>query len=75
MIDQNSFLALLAKHAKTDSVSVKDTLFGGGLDLSSITFLEFIMELEEVHNIDIDIDNLDASIKTAEQLFARLRPV
>ena len=75
MIDQNSFLALLAKHSKTDSVSVKDTLFGGGLDLSSIAFLEFIMELEEVHNIDIDIDNLDASIKTAEQLFARLRPV
>ena len=70
MIDQTAFLALLAKYAKTDFVSVKDTLFGGGLDLSSIAFLEFIMELEEVHNVDIDIDNLDVSIKNAEQLFA-----
>ena len=74
MIDQTAFLALLAKYAKTDSVSLKDTLFGSGLDLSSIAFLEFIMELEEVHDIEIDIDNLDASIKTAEQLFARLPP-
>ena len=49
-------------------------LFGAGLNLSSIRFTEFIMTLEEDLGIDIDIDDLDAKIQTAGQLYARLFP-
>jgi len=47
-------------------------IFGGGINLSSIGFTEFIMELEEVIGRDIDIDDLDASVRTVGQLYARL---
>lgn len=49
-----------------------DVLFGGGLDLSSIRFTEMIMELEEECDVEVDIDSLDASVRTVGQLFARL---
>ena len=74
MIDTASFVELLSKYArKPGPIGMEDVLFGGGLDLSSIGFTEFIMELEEVHDIDIDIDDLDASIKTVGQLYDRLK--
>ncbi len=40
--------------------------------ISSIAFAEFIMELEEETGLDIDIDDLDASIRTTDQLYDRL---
>jgi acyl carrier protein len=75
MIARTVFDSLLCKYAKADAVSDGDVLFGGGLDLSSIGFTEFIMELEEVTGLDIDIDDLDASIRTVGQLYARLKSV
>lgn len=47
-------------------------LFGAGLNLSSIGFTEFILELEEINDINIDIDDLDNSIRTVGQLWERL---
>ena len=74
MIDAASYVALLSKYARRpEPVVMEDVLFGGGLDLSSIGFTEFIMEFEEVHDLDIDIDDLDASIKTVGQLYDRLK--
>jgi acyl carrier protein len=72
MIAQGIFFELLSKYTKAQAVSADDMLFGSGLDLSSIGFTEFIMELEEVTGLDIDIDGLDASIRTAGQLYDRL---
>ena len=72
MIDRATFDSLLCKFAKTQVVSDDDVLFGRGLDISSIAFTEFIMELEEEAGIDIDIDDLDASIRNVGELFARL---
>jgi acyl carrier protein len=72
MIDQNHFNTLLSKYAGGQSVSPADVLFGGGLDISSIGFTEFIMELEETCGLDIDLDRLDESIKTVGQLYNRL---
>lgn len=69
------FDELLSKYAKTQAIADGDVLFGGGLDLSSIGFTEFIMELEEVTGLDIDIDGLDASIRTVGQLYERLSRV
>ena len=54
------------------AVSDNDILFGGGLDLSSICFTEFVMELEEQTGTDIDLDDLDASIRSVGQLYSRL---
>ena len=72
MIASDLFYRLLCKYAKVQAVSEGDVLFGSGLDLSSIAFTEFVMALEEETGLDIDIDGLDASIRTAGQLYARL---
>lgn len=75
MIDKDTFLRLLRKYAKSPEAGMDDVLFGGGLDLSSIGFTEMIMELEEDCDVEIDIDDLDASIKTAGQLYERLNRI
>ena len=72
MVSWSEFSALLARYAKTGRVSAGDILFGAGIDISSIAFTEFVMELEEMTGTEIDLDSLDASIKTAGQLFQRL---
>ena len=72
MIHWDEFSALIARHAKVDSVTTDDDIFRSGLDITSIAFTEFIMDLEEVTGQDIDLDDLDASIETVGQLFARL---
>lgn len=66
------FSTLLARFTKAGNPVPSDVLFGDGLNLSSIGFTEFIMEYEEVTGADVDIDDLDASIRTAGQLFYRL---
>jgi acyl carrier protein len=71
-LDKTVFLTLLQKYARTDDVSDDRILFGGGLDLSSIAFTEFIMDLEETADTEINIDALDASVRTVGQLWARL---
>lgn len=72
MVQADTFLRLLRKFAKSDAAGMDDRLFGDGLDMSSIAFTEMIMDLEDECDIDIDIDDLDASIKTAGDLFERL---
>jgi len=71
-IDKGVFLSLLARCARVDTVEEDMVLFGSGLNLSSIGFTEFILELEEINDIDIDIDDLDNSIRTVGQLWDRL---
>ena len=71
-MDWTDFARRLAGHAKRDGVSRDDVLFRSGLDLSSIAFTEFILDLEEAHDLDIDVDDLDASIETVGQLFDRI---
>lgn len=46
--------------------------FGSGFELSSIGFTEFLMELEELTDRDMDVDDIDASTRTAGQLYAWL---
>lgn len=72
MIDWPGFSKTLSRFAKVAEIKPSDVLFGSGLDLASIAFTEFVMELEEITGADIDLDSLDASIVTAGQLFERL---
>jgi acyl carrier protein len=74
MTDWATFSKTLAAYTKAGQVSQDDVLFGSGLNLSSIGFTEFIMTLEEEQGIDVDVDQLDASIRTAGQLYARIFP-
>ncbi|MBP9185011.1 MAG: acyl carrier protein [Fuscovulum sp.] len=74
MMQFTDFSAILAQFARTDNVKPDDVLFGAGLDLASVAFLEFILELETVTGRDIDVETLDASIITAGQLHERLFP-
>lgn len=75
MLNRTTFDALLCKYARVQQVSSDDVLFGSGINISSIGFTEFIMELEEVFDLDIDLDALDESVKTVEQLYTRLSEI
>lgn len=72
MINWPDFAARLSRHARNHPVEVSSVLFGAGLNISSVSFLEFIMELEEDTGLDIDVESLDASITTAGQLYDRI---
>ena len=63
---------LLKKHARVLEIAMNDEIFGGGIDISSLRFTEFIMDIEEEFGIDIDVDDLDSSIRTVGQLFDRI---
>jgi len=71
-LPRDLFDSLLARYARADVVADSDMLFGSGLDITSIAFTEFILELEERLDTEIDIDSLDASIRTVGQLYTRL---
>ncbi len=72
IIDWDQFASLLAKYAKSSAVRPHDVLLSGGLDMPSIAFVEFIMEIEYLTGLDIDVQTLDEHTKTAGQLYARL---
>lgn len=72
MISSEKFLTMLGRYTQAPQAGMDDVLFGAGLDLSSIGFTEFIMALEEEMDIEIDTDGLDASIRTAGQLYAKI---
>lgn len=71
-MDWHAFSTLLAQFAKASDIQPSDVLFSSGLDIPSIAFTEFIMELEDEAGMDIDLNALDESIKTAGQLYERL---
>ena len=72
MIRWEAFSELLARYSRVDKVREDDVLFGSGLDISSIAFTEFVMELEDLTGNNINMDDLDSSVVTARQLFERL---
>ena len=65
-------MQMLAHRLRVDNVKESDILFGSGLDVSSIAFTEFILELEEQVGVDIEMERLDASIQTVGQLYRAL---
>lgn len=71
-MDWDKFVSLLGKFVKKRPIGRDDVLFGSGIDISSIRFTEFIMTLEEEFDTEIDIDDLDASIRTVGQLYDRI---
>jgi acyl carrier protein len=79
VVDWTQFSQILARHARAETrldggVTPQTVLFGAGLDLSSVAFLESILEMEEDCGLEIDVESLDATIRTAGQLFRRLFP-
>ncbi|WP_299620363.1 acyl carrier protein [uncultured Tateyamaria sp.] len=71
-LEKTNFLKTLAKYARVESVQSEDVLFGSGLNMTSIAFVEFILELEENDDVDIDTDQLDHTVRTAGQLYTRI---
>jgi len=72
MVSSETFITVLERYTKGQSVQMSDQIFGAGINLSSIAFTEFVMDLEEECDIEIDIDDLDGSIKTVAQLYERV---
>jgi acyl carrier protein len=73
-MDWTAFSEILARRARVPVVLPASLLFGDGINISSVSFLESIMELEEQSGLEIDVDGLDISIRTAGQLYVRLFP-
>jgi acyl carrier protein len=71
-LDWQGFVDILARFVKGKTISGDDILFGEGIDIGSVSFVEFIMTLEEEYGLDIDLDGLDGGIKTVRQLYDRL---
>ena len=58
---------LLAKHAKVDTVRPDDKLFSGGINLSSVSYTEFVLDFEDTFDVEVDMESLDSSIETVGQ--------
>ncbi|MAC76926.1 MAG: hypothetical protein CML66_02580 [Rhodobacteraceae bacterium] len=67
MSTQDKILSLLAEHAGVETVKMSDKLFGGGINLSSVAYTEFVLAFEEQFGVELDMDGLDASIETVGQ--------
>jgi acyl carrier protein len=74
MASWTKFIQILEGHVKTTEIGKDSVLFGSGIDISSVRFLEFIMQLEEEFNLDVNVDDLDASVRTVGQLYERIFP-
>lgn len=71
-MEWRAFSTTLAEFVKVSDVKPSDVLFRNGLNIPSIVFTEFIMEIEEQTGMDIDLRTLDESIVTAGQLYERI---
>lgn len=68
MTTKKTIINILERWTGEADISDETVLFGSGLNISSVKFIEFVMDVEEIFKIDIDIDDLDASIVTAGQI-------
>ncbi|MGV6849283.1 MAG: acyl carrier protein [Marinibacterium sp.] len=57
-------MALLAKHAEVDTIGRDDKLFGGGINLSSVGYTEFVLAFEDEFDTELDLEGLDVSVET-----------
>lgn len=67
MSNQDKILSMLAEHAGVENMTMNDKLFGGGIDLSSVAYTEFVLAFEDEFNTEIEMDSLDESIETVGQ--------
>jgi acyl carrier protein len=69
MFDWDSFLEILRRFVKVSNLTREDVLFGDGLALSSIAFAEFIMQLEEDFDVEVDLGRSRSSLRTVGDMF------
>lgn len=73
MSTQDKILNLLAEHAGVETVKPTDKLFGGGINLSSVAYTEFVLAFEEEFGVELDMDSMDASVETVGQFVDMLQ--
>lgn len=66
-------LELLATHAKVETVQPTDKLFSGGINLSSVSYTEFVLEFEDTFDVEVDMESLDGSVETVAQFIDVLK--
>lgn len=69
-MDIDSFRRLLASCCSAQDIRDDTLLFANGLGMSSISFTEFVMLIEEETGADIDLDQVDYSTVTVRDMFA-----
>ncbi|WP_428928104.1 acyl carrier protein [Marinibacterium sp. SX1] len=73
MSTQDKILSLLAEHAGVEKVNPSDKLFGGGINLSSVAYTEFVLAFEEEFDVELDMDSMDTSVETVGQFIDMLQ--
>lgn len=64
MSDDDRILAILSSYAEGTTLSKDDRLFGTGLNLSSVSYTEFILEFEDTFDTEVALEGLDHSEMT-----------
>ncbi len=72
MSKQDKILSLLAEHAGVETIKPSDKLFGGGINLSSVAYTEFVLAFEEEFDVEVEMESLDESIETVGQFIEML---
>ncbi|MEP3776353.1 phosphopantetheine-binding protein [Shimia thalassica] len=67
MANREKILQLLSQYAEVPSIKMDDMLFGSGLNLSSISFTEFVVDFEDLFDIDVNMERLGADVKSVGQ--------
>lgn len=67
MANREKILQLLSQYAEAPSIKMDDMLFGSGLNLSSISFTEFVVDFEDLFDIDVNMERLGADVKSVGQ--------
>ncbi len=73
MSTQDRILTLLAEHAGVETINPSDKLFGGGINLSSVGYTEFVLAFEEEFDVELELEGVDASLETVGQFVEMLQ--
>ncbi len=65
-------MKLLEKPAKRTDISLDDEVVRNDLNLFSIAYTEFIMDVEEEFGVGIDLDQIDIPMMRVGAMFDRL---
>lgn len=73
MSDEDRILALLSSYAEAETLSKDDKLFGSGLNLSSVSYTEFVLEFEDMFDTEVELAGLDHTDMTVGRFIEVLK--
>jgi acyl carrier protein len=63
---------MIQRFSKSDNISEDMRVFGEGLDMESVAYAEFICEVEDEWDVELELDELGPVDQTVGQLTDRI---